>query len=271
MKRVLLPILLGSIPVSLTADVLLNEPFDYANGRLADLSAGAWVNHSGTTPLEVVGGTAFINQGDTTGGREDVNRALSVSFDPATDNTSKLYAGFTVNFSAPPVNNGTATAGSYFAHFKSTAANEFYARVGANAEGAAPGTFRLALANESWNSAATVEYPQDLVLGVSYNVVVRLDLATDQATLWVNPVNESSLSVTSTDTISYAAGSIASYALRQGTTGTSPNDGGPGGLGLDNLVVATTFAEAQVIPEPSTWAMLVLGGLAFGWTLRRRA
>jgi hypothetical protein len=36
-------------------------------------------------------------------------------------------------------------------------------------------------------------------------------------------------------------------------------------------VVATTFAEAQVIPEPSTWAMLVLGGLAFGWTLRRRA
>jgi hypothetical protein len=272
MKRVLLLILLGAIPASLTADVLLNEPFNYADGRLADLSSGTWVNHSGTTPLDVMGGSAFINQADTTGGREDVNRALSVSFDPATDNTSRLYAGFTVNFSSLPANNGTASAGSYFAHFKSSAASEFYARIGANQEGAASGSFRLALGNEAWSSSASIEYPQDLALGVSYNVVVRLDLATDQATLWVNPVDESSTSITATDAISYAAGgSIAAFALRQGTTGTAPNDGAPGALALDNLVVATTFNEAQVIPEPSTWAMLMLGGLAFGWALRRQA
>ncbi len=257
------------------ADVLMWEDFDYPNGQLSQVATNIWVTHSGgTRPLNVSSAAAVINQADMSGGGEDVTRLLSASFDPSTDNTTKLYAAFLVNFSSLPVNTGTYTAGSYFAHFRSDVLNEYYARVGANLEGAAPGMFRLAIANETWTSAASVEYPLDLALGQTYEVVVRLDLATDQTTLWVTPytvggtpLTEADPGVTATDAFTYS-GLINAFALRQGTSGLSPNMGAPGLFTLDHLRVATTFDELQVIPEPSPAALLALGGLA--WLAWRR-
>jgi hypothetical protein len=73
--------------------------------------------------------------------------------------------------------------------------------------------------------------------------------------------------VTATDAIGYAAGGlINAFALRQGTSGSSPNDAAPGDLFLDNLIVGTTFAS--VIPEPSSFALLGLGVAT--WLIRRR-
>lgn len=262
MKRITPLAVLALAPFALNAEILLLETFDYANGRLVDVSGGAWSVHSGTRALNVVNSAALIEQPDIAGGGEDVNRLMSAGFDPATDNTTKLYAAFSVNFSVLPVD-----VGSYFAHFRSTAGSEFYARLGASTEGAAAGTFRLSLANESWSPASTVEYPMDLSLGVSYDVVVRLDLASDQSTLWVNPMDESSTSVTAVDTIGYSAGTINSYALRQGTS-TSGTTGSPGTQTVDSLRVGTSFADIQAVPEPSTFALLGLG--AAGLLLRRR-
>lgn len=247
---------------------LLDEQFNYADGDLVTVAAPLWNYHSGggapATALSNVVGRAFINQNDGGGGMGDANRLLSSTFDVITDNTSVLYAGFTVNFSALPFNSGTSPAGSYFAHFKSSAANEFYGRIGANQEGAAPGLFRIAIATESWaNGAGTVEFPLDLSLNTDHLVVVKYDLATDRATLWVDPINELSASVVSTDAPGYAAGSINAFALRQGTSNAT---GAPGDLLLDNLKVATTFLE---VPEPST-VFLALAGAAGLLIFRRR-
>ncbi len=248
---------------------LFYEPFDYPDGALTNVAAGTWLWHSGsgnTYTLNAVNQQAFLRQPDLTGGGDDYNRLLGASFDPATDNTTKLYAGFFVNFSALPYNTGTSDSGSYFAHFKSSAANEFYARVGANTSGAAPGTLRLAIQNENFNNAGTIEYPMDLNLGQTYFVVMSLDLATDQSSLWVNPVDESSAFVTATDAFSFS-GQINAFALRQGVSGNSPNQGAYGILTLDDLRVGTSWAS--IVPEPTSAGILVIGGLV-GLLARRK-
>ena len=253
----------------LRGEILLEEYFGYPDGRLVDMSGGIWKNHSGTESLFVANGGALVGQSDALGGREDVHHLLASEIDPYTDQSTRLYAGFTVTFTSLPPVNGTYTAGSYFAHFKAKLANEFYARVGANTEGAAPGFFRLAIANKSWSSATTSEFPEDLHLGVTYTVVVRLDLATDQSTLWVNPTDEGSPSVTATDILRYGAGPINSFALRQGADGTPSDNGAPGNSLFDNLVVATSFSEILVVPEPTVLSLLGTGVAALLWPRRR--
>jgi len=249
---------------SLSAQVLLNENFNYADGPLTNVSGQAWVIHSGTISINVSGGAAVIDQNDTAGGREDVNRLLSTSFNASTDNTSTIYGAFTINYSSLPVTGDSD--GSYFAHLKSSVANQFYARIGATTSGAAAGTFRLNVANESWNVANTVEFAQDLSLNTTYQVVFRYDLANDRTTLWIDPTDESSTSVTALDAVTYGGGElINSYALRQGTSGT----GAPGDLFLDNLIVGQTFADVTAIPEPSTYAFIGMG-LAALWLVNRR-
>jgi len=257
---------------SLQAQPLMQESFSYANGPLTNVAAGIWNWHSGSggaLTLDAVDGRAFVNQPDGSGGRDDYNRSIGASYDPAVDNTTQLYLGFTVNFSALPFSSGTATAGSYFAHFKaSTVGSEFYARIGANQEGATLDTFRMAIANESWNTDNTVEFPLDLSLDTDYKIIVRLDLSTDQSTLWVNPVDENSTSVTALDPIGWAAGTVIDqFALRQGTSGST---GGPGSLYVDDVRFGTTF-ESAMVPEPN--GLLLLGGLViFGvHRLRRRS
>ncbi|MFN0068928.1 MAG: hypothetical protein ACKVYV_14980 [Limisphaerales bacterium] len=259
----------AALPLAARADVLLDESFAYPNGWITDVSGGQWTVHSpspAASNLVVNAGMAIINQGDTAGGRDDAARLLSSPVDPSVDNTTKLYAALTVSFSALPAENG-ASVGSYFAHFKSSAANEFYGRLGASTAGAAAGSFRVGIGSETWGTA-TVFAPQDLSLNTTYNLVIRYDLDADRATLWVNPADESSPSVTSTDAPSYSPGTINAFALRQGTSAVSGNNGAPGVLAVDNLRVATTFAQA--VPEPGG-AMLALLGGGLVWLLRRRA
>ncbi len=246
---------------------LLNESFNYANGALETVSSGAWTIHSGTTALNVDGGKALINQGDSTSGLADLNApfAGAVTYDPTTSSDS-LYYGLTVNFSSLP-----NAVGSYFAHFKSsTTANEFYGRLGASTEGAGAGSFRLAISSEGWNAATTTESPTDLALDTDYRVVVKYDMSTDRATMWVNPVNEGSTSVVSTDAPGYLAGSlIGQFAIRQGTSTGSPT-GFPGMLTVDDILVGTSFAAvATPVPEPEEWAVLAGAGL-IGFALWRR-
>ena len=228
---------------SLTAQVLTDH-FDYPAGEINQVSGGTWAVQTAGTPLFVTNGEAIINQGDLTTGQERVSRAFSTVFAPGTSN-SVVYFSFNATWQALPL----TTSGSYFVHL-STATNGtvFYGRVGASTDGAADGFFRVSVANANWSQANTVEFPQDLALNVSYNLVVKYDLNTGNTTLWLNPGSEASLSVTATDPPAGAQQSISAISLRQGLSNSS--SGAPGVIEIDDLLAGSSFSQVVVSSPP---------------------
>ncbi len=252
------------------AATILQDNFNsYPDGPVSNPpnTTSAWTRHSGTgNNLNVSGGAVRLLQADTVGNKDDANRmfdgAVKFKADGDADNANNfLFASFSVAFTALP----TDTGGSYFAHFKSSAASEFYGRIWAGWEGGNNISLRISSESAS-NGVDATKWGQLLSLGVTYNVVTRLNVDTGATTLWVNPITEASPSVTSTDTWGFA-GEVESFALRQGTTQpTGGVVGGHGDLTFDDLTVGTTFAS--VIPEPR--GILGLGALVLGVMSWRR-
>lgn len=242
----------------------LFENFTYANGDITTGSGSAWVRYGtdNTTPLNISSGMAIINQGTTTAGRADVGRAIGGTFTAAANTTA--FVGFDATWSVLPSNNN----GSYFAAFStSPTATTFFGRIGADLSGAATGKFRIAVANASWSTANSTEFPLDLSLNTAYRVVVEYNLVSQQTTLWVNPTSAADTHVTATDlplTAGVPQADITAFSLRQGV---SSSTGVPGVIALDNLSVGASFAA---VPEPAEYAALFGGGLLAFALLRRR-
>ena len=216
MKNLLACLCLFVITASSTAAVLLTENFNYTNGPLITVSGGTWAHTSGATTGEVDVASGAVNL--TSAEVEDVGASLTAT------TSNVFYAGFAVKFSALP-----SSGGEYFAHFDGSA---FRARVRSLIGGAASGKFRLGLS--STVAGINVTNTTDLSTNVTYTVIVRLTNTTGVASLWINPSAESDPSITTTETAN--SSTVNSFALRQ--------TGGIGTLTLDNLTVATTFAEA---------------------------
>src|ERR1039458_388984 len=107
--------------VSVRADVIWQDTFNYANGALTTVSGGLWIKHSGTANpsdsivnnhrLEVSTTTAYL--GVTATRQDDVNRQFSITNNSIYTNVQQfIYASFIVNFTNLPTANG-----AYFAHF----------------------------------------------------------------------------------------------------------------------------------------------------------
>ncbi len=210
---------------TLRGAVILSDSFSYPNGSLITNSTFFWKAHSGTTgQTQVVSGRAQLSQNQS----EDVAAALT----NAPYHSDTLYASFTINFSVLP-----SGAGNYFAHFKDSGSANFRAKVFATTSGAAPGFFRVGVANVA-NTPLAI--PVDLALGSDYTLVLRYTAATPATTLWINPASEDSVTDRADATDQATVLGISAFALRQSNSG-----GGMGVLALDDLIVATTFAEAR--------------------------
>lgn len=208
------------------AAVLLRETFSYPNGPLTTVSAGAWAQHSGTTPeqVNITGGTAQLTSGET----EDVSRPLFGQPYPTNGALKVFYARFTARFTALPT-----AGGAWFASFKDTSSGGFRARIFALASVTTAGQFRLGLSTSN-NLTAAATNSTDLALNTPFTVVLRLTNTSSVATLWLNPSNESDPSITTAEP--ETPFTVAAFALRQNT--------GMGTLTIDDLVIAPTFAEA---------------------------
>jgi endonuclease/exonuclease/phosphatase family metal-dependent hydrolase len=211
------------------AALLLYEPFAYTDGPLVSVSGGTWTTHSGTNgQIGVISGRVDLRVPDT----EDVNALVLGQPYPATTNVI-LYASFTVNYSSLPTANG-----AYFIHFKGTGTAVQRAKVYALTAGAGVGQYRFGLANGA--NTAAIATAASFNTNVDYRIYVRYVVSNATSTLWVNPTNEASPSITATDIVS-PPGTITSLALRQDT--------GIGVLQIDDLQVGTSFADVYTGPN----------------------
>ncbi len=229
---------------------LLGDSFAYPDGPIVGASGSPWEKHSGiAAEANVAEGQLQLTQGDT----EDISAVL-LGAPHTSAGGGSLYAGFTVRFDTLPTGDGT-----YFAHFKNSA-TLFRARVFTSTLNAGAGSFRLGIGNGTSADANSGQIPTDLTLGFTYTLVTRYELSTAVSTLWLNPLAESDPSVTASDASTPI--DVTAFAFRQSVD----SGGGMGGLAVDNLRVGTTFVD--VVPEPATWALLVLG--LGGFFLARR-
>jgi hypothetical protein len=215
--------------------VVFSDDFSYPDGPLVTVSDGRWKTHSGTPgQVEAAGGQVLLSQART----EDVSATFPGGVIGPIEALT-LYASFTVNFSALP----TGPNGAYFAHLKDTTATTgIRCRIFASTNGAAPGMFRLGIAAAT--NAATSMLTEDLALQNPYRVVCRMLLGNNASTLWLHPSAETDESATASDLVSPKP--AAAFAFRQSLVGSA----GMGELAIDDLVVATTFAEVCPASPP---------------------
>ena len=227
------------LAIGAQAAVLVNDNFNsYSDGLLptgkGDGSDGTyWTNHSGSGGMAIFSGQLYDGQIYSS----DVSTYLTGQ-PYAPTGKDIFYASFTVNFHALPTGNG----GYYFAHFMNVGTT-FKARIWALTNGAASGKFRLGL---STSGGAATNTTADLSVGTTYTVITRYfnptnTFSTPNSTLWLNPVNEASSSITANDASTSSA--IQLYAFRQPGSTTSGITYSGATVAIDNLLVGTTFAD----------------------------
>lgn len=234
------------VTVSPALGLIYSDDFNYADGTL--LGNGTWSTSSGTPgEMLVVNQTVQISEAFT----EDMNTGAGFGggapFAPASGVV--LYSGFTFSMAKLP-----SSSGDYFTHFKDSSSG-FKAKIYAGTANAAPGYFRIGIANGANNVSAQV--PNDLATNTTYLVVSRYNVATAESVVWVNPVSVLSVGAVATDTTTTAT--IGQYALRE-----TSNEGI---LYLDNLKIGTSLADVATIPAlTQTLTNAVLNGqLVLSW------
>lgn len=215
------------------ATILLQDDFTYADGSLTNVSSGKWATFSGNAGGTPVSGGVLYNGQNYS---DDVLAALAGGPYTSSSTSNYLYFSFTLNAQALPTNSG----GYYFALYGSSVG--FRSRVYAFTNTAAPGKFRLGVANSAGSPATNTT---DLSLGTTYTVVGRFLLTNSTATLWINPVSSASLNVSATDATTSAG--ITNFSFRQPGGAPAANTTAAGAtFAIDNLLVGTAFAD--VVP-----------------------
>lgn len=233
---------------SADAAILLSDDFTRAtDGSLTGTDpsvGGTWTSFSGTSgEVQVTAGIVTLTDANS----EDTGAA----FQGGALNSGTIYYGFNVAVTDPGSYDGTDY--EYFALLKNDA-SDFTSRLDVAAFSASG--YRFGIAGSS--GTADAAWGVDLDYGASYRVVVEFDFTSGVSTLFVNPTSLSSTSITSAaDTVP----ELTQFAFRQSSA--SPDFTGT----VDDLIVATSFNEAALVPEPSSLLLGALGALAL---IRRR-
>jgi len=201
--------------------VVLEESFIYDDGPIVVQAADTWKNHSGSSAqAEVYEGQLILTQS----GSEDFHAKLAGGpYKKSSGGT--MYASFDVEFTELPIGGG-----SYFAHFRDDGFG-YRARIIAQTTGAEGGAFRIGASSKGKQSTVLVE--NDLHLDTVYKVVIAMSLVDASTTLWIDPDDDATGGVTTTDNGS--AVDVTGFAFRQAKN--------IGAMLIDNLKVGTSLGD----------------------------
>ena len=182
MKRITVILFALLATLSLRADIIFQDAFNYSDGLIEN--DGLWQVYSPAVPL----GDAFVTNHLLILNQNNSD-AVAAQFTNDTG-SSIIYASFTINVSTLP-----STTGGYFASFQDTnfdyVGKVFIGRTGT----VVPGTYRIGIDNFASSASSAKYFPLDLATGITYVVVFSYDTNLSDpypnATLAVNPASES--------------------------------------------------------------------------------
>jgi hypothetical protein len=248
--------------VGAQAFVVFQDNFSYPNGPILTSAAPTWIPgygnaNSGQIQISgnqvVIPGTGTSDQprlyftnglayaslaNYTNGGTIYISNATAAFF-PSNSPIAAIYASFSATI---PGSTGLGSS-TYFAFFCDTN-YDYRCRLFIVTNGAAPGNYRIGVANVSSSTTNIVQ--TDLVPGNTYTVAMRYILNSGISTVWVNPGTENTgdptVSATGTGIVNIGGGSPGSSTCGFGLR----NAAGLPNLTLGNLIIGTTFGD--VIP-----------------------
>ncbi len=208
------------------------------------LTANGWVKHSGTADQLSISANSLSYTGLTSAGNkatlvsgnsEDVNKASASSISGIAYYSAILNLQNTTGLQA-----NTAT-GDYFLMNAETAGatgvSAFSGRIYVR-NGSVANTFNIGVLNNSGGTAAPSYVSTDYAINVAVFVVVKYDLSTNTASLFVNPAigsTEGTATVTNATGTTAAPAQIAAIAIRQGS--------GTGNVEIDELRLGGTWSS----------------------------
>lgn len=230
-------IILGLLAVAVTSQAasILSDDFSYPDGAIVGAAGSPWLANSGNVGSMWATNSELEVAGSVTGRTEDIAAPLSGGPYMSNGVVTTIYSKFTVYFTTPP-----SGAGTYFAHITGeNITTDYRARLFASVTNvatlgnAAAGNFFLGIGNSSSTLGLSVPWPAELTTNVVYTLVIKYELATGLSTLWVNPVDESSASVTAT--LSPSLTNPKYFGFRQASSG--------GVARIDALRIGTLFSD----------------------------
>lgn len=235
----------ASVPfmVRPNTNVIAIDYFNYDNsGALDTIAGGFWQHLSGNfhqMPVNSSPSGGYVTV-DTVDNTENLQTPL-IGGPYATNSAATLYYSFFVNVSpeSMPTANGT-----YIAALNDGSGNtadvDDLLMIATN--GAAPGFYRIGIANDSGataDNAAMIH--QDLMPGSNYLIVTSLSVTNGKSTVWLNPTNASSPGVSAPVDSSTVAYKIADFELRE-------SGANAGAVNVSYIKVGTTFNSVLQLP-----------------------
>ena len=239
---------------------------DFTTGYTAGNLAGTTQNVAGqndwkqtsttaTTPIQI-----NANQQVVIGASgQDVYKAFTSAFTKSDGTSFFLRSRFALT--------GSTTTGDYFMHLSPTAgdSSSFLGRIGAKLTAAGASTYLLGAQSTSGSGSLMTYGTSALNLNTFYDVILKWDFVAggvnDTFSLFVDPTSNVLANLSPYVTANWLSTTaepttLAAVNLRQGSAGNATT------ALVSSLSVGSSLSDVGVVPEPSSGALLVLGGVS---------